>query len=188
MQQALIIIDVQNDYFSQGKMPLDHPEQALTNILVLQTVFRQQNKPIFYIQHINTRTDATFFIANSNGVAIHPHLLPIAGENEKIIIKHLPNSFKATSLQADLVEQGVKQLVICGMMTHMCVDSTTRQAAELGYQPILIADACTTRDLVFQLSIVPAKQVQTAFMSALSSFSTIYDHQQFISILTNKLA
>lgn len=66
--------------------------------------------------------------------------------------------FSTTDLHQKLQQHSVKQLVICGMMSHMCVDSTTRCANELGYQPILIHDACTTRDLEFNDEIIPAKK------------------------------
>ncbi|WP_229727615.1 isochorismatase family protein [Sporolactobacillus putidus] len=89
------------------------------------------------------------------------------------MIKTYPNSFLQTVLKEKLQEQGVNQLVICGMMTHMCVDSTTRQAKELGYQVKLISDACATRDLSYGQSIVSATDVQNAFLSALSSFSEV---------------
>lgn len=183
MKQGLIIIDVQNDYFASGNMTLVNTKIALQNTLALQTFFRSQNKPIFYIQHVNVRQGATFFKPNTPGINIHSRLLPIKVENNEVIIrKHYPNSFKDTTLQTELSRANIEQVVICGMMSHMCVDSTTRQAAELGYQPILIADACATRDLTFQSITIKAEQVQIAFMSALANFSDVYNTQQFMAI------
>jgi len=182
MKQALLIIDVQNDYFKDGKMPLVKADIALTNTIQLQHIFRQQNKPIFYIQHIKTVPKADFFAIGSKGAEFHDALLPINRVNEQVIIKHYPNSFKNTRLQSELEKANIEQLIICGMMTHMCIDSTTRQAAELDYKPILIADACATRDLVFGSQTVKAKEVQNAFLSALSNFSQIVCFEQYLTL------
>lgn len=88
--------------------------------------------------------------------------------------------FSTTDLHQKLQQHSVKQLVICGMMSHMCVDSTTRCANELGYQPILIHDACTTRDLEFNDEIIPAKKVHYSFMSALAGFAKVINCHEFI--------
>lgn len=181
MQQALIIIDVQNDYFPQGNMELNQAEQALQQVLTLRDHFRQQQLPIFYILHTNLDPAATFFRPNTQGEALHPQLLPLQSEQEKIVPKNYPNSFFKTDLQQQLAHHNIKQLIICGMMSHMCVDSTTRCAAELGYQPILIDDACTTRDLTFKNNIIPANQVHNSFMAALARFAQIQSTQEFIS-------
>lgn len=180
MKQALIIIDVQNDYFPEGKFPLINTESALTNTLHLQHNFRIKKLPIFYIQHLKQGSNADFFVKNSVGAEFHPKLLPIIEENELIIQKSYPNSFYQTDLQQKLQQHSVKQLVICGMMSHMCVDSTTRRANELGYQPILIHDACTTRDLDFDDETIPAKKVHNSFMSALAGFAKVINCHEFI--------
>lgn len=180
MKQALLIIDVQHDYFADGKMPLVSANNALANTLKLQQFFRQQGQAIFYIQHLKNDPQADFFAVGSEGAKIHHQLLPILADNEQIITKHYPNSFKQTTLQQELDKAGIEQLVICGMMTHMCIDSTTRYAAELGYQPILIADACATRDLVFQSYSVKANDVQHAFLAALSHFSQVIDTHEYL--------
>lgn len=130
-KQALIIIDIQNDYFKGGNMELFQPESALDNVLKLEERFKKDNQPIIYIQHINEDPNASFFVKDTEGVELRKELNP--SEKDDIIIKHYPNSFLETNLQNKLKELDVEQLVICGMMTHMCVDSTTRAAAELGF-------------------------------------------------------
>ena len=154
-------------------------EQALQNTLKLQNYFRQKQLPIIYIQHINPDPNAVFFVNNSFGSQLHAKLLPIKS-NEMIIQKAYPNSFYQTQLQEKLERLGIIQLVICGMMSHMCVDSTTRCAFELNYQPILIHDACTTRDLDFNGNIIPSQDVHNSFMSALMRFSKIMSCEAFI--------
>ncbi|WP_239351209.1 cysteine hydrolase family protein [Snodgrassella communis] len=180
MKQSLIIIYVQNDYFEQGKMELYQPQRALEKILKLREHFRQHQLPVFYIQHINIRKNATFFLPESHGVSLHPQLLPLASQNEFIILKNHPNSFWQTDMHQQLQQQSIEQLVICGMMTHMCIDSTTSYAAELGYHPILIADGCTTRDQEFNGTLTKASDVQNSFLAALTTFAKVQSAEQFI--------
>lgn len=180
MKQALLIIDVQNDYFEGGKMPLVHPNEALEQILIVKKIFEKQHMPIIYIQHISEGPDVTFFEKNTLGAEIHPLLLESNSGHEITVIKATPNSFFDTTLQPVLIEQNIEQLVITGMMTHVCVDSTTRAAKELGYSPIVISDATATRDLSFKQGLTLAKDVQTAFLSALQFFSTITSTDEFI--------
>ncbi|UTB80152.1 cysteine hydrolase family protein [Staphylococcus carnosus] len=177
-KQALIIIDIQNDYFKGGNMELFKPEAALENVLKLEQRFKKDNQPILYIQHINEDSNAGFFIEGTEGVELRKELNP--SEKDDIIVKHYPNSFLDTNLQSKLKELDAEQLVICGMMTHMCIDSTTRAAAELGYQPILIEDATATRSLEYSENKVNAEQVQTIFIAALQAFAQVESTNTFL--------
>ncbi|OUY06278.1 cysteine hydrolase family protein [Acinetobacter populi] len=177
MKQALLIIDVQNDYFKAGDMELVEPEQALMQINQLEDHFLKQSLPIIYVQHI-AASDAPFFRENSNGVQLHQDLRYTT--DAILVAKKYPNSFYQTRLQQILLEQGIEQLVIVGMMTHMCIDSTTRAAKELGYQPILISDATATRTLQFDGQTVAAHQVQLAYLSALSNFADIQTTHDYL--------
>ena len=177
MKQALLIIDVQNDYFKNGKMELVNPDLALAQTNLLEDHFIQNNLPIIYIQHINTAS-AGFFLENTLGVELHPKLL--LSDSSLVVQKHFPNSFLETNLQS-VQKLQIEQLVITGMMTHMCIDSGTRAACELGYQPILIADATATRDLEYKDSIVKASDVQSAFLSALNVFAKVQNTSDFLN-------
>lgn len=181
MKQALIIIDVQNDYFPNGRYELKNTDAVLQKTVKLQHYFRTLAFPIFYIQHIKSDPHADFFTKGTVGADIHADLLPMAKSHEYIVQKAFPNSFYQTELQSKLQQENIKQLVICGMMTHMCVDSTVRYAAELNYQPILIHDACTTRDLSFDDKVIPANAVHNGFMSALMNFATVMSCHDFIN-------
>jgi nicotinamidase-related amidase len=165
MTQALLLVDIQNDYFPGGAMELvGSPEAGVQAELLLQA-FRAADRPVVHIQHVNTRPGATFFIPGSDGLRILSSLAYIPGE--PVFQKYFPNSFRDTPLLSHLQGLGVKQLVIAGMMTHMCIDSTTRAAADLGFQCQLAQDACATRDLERQGITVPAAQVQAAYLAAL---------------------
>ena len=167
MSKALIIIDIQNDYFQGGNCELVNPVEASLKAKELLEYFRKNKMPVFHVQHINLRKGATYFLPNTKGAQIHENVKPL--ENEIIIEKNFPNSFLETNLESELEKQNIKELVICGMMSHMCVDSTTRAAFDLGFECIVVHDACTTKDLVFLDKKVKASEVHNSFMSALGS-------------------
>jgi nicotinamidase-related amidase len=166
MKTALLLIDMQNDYFEKGKMELTGAEEASLKAKELLNFFREKNLPIIHIQHFATREGSTFFIPNTDGVNIHKNVEPINGE--KIIRKAYPNSFRDTGLLDHIVFSGIHRLVICGMMTHMCVDATARAAFDYGFENVVVKDATATKELVFEDKTIPAEQVQAAFLSALN--------------------
>jgi len=180
MKQGLIIIDVQNDYFAGGTMELVAIDDAASNCAKLLDYFRKIHTPIFHIQHIATREGSTFFVANTHGCEIHETVKPY--ENEPVVIKHYPNSFRETELNKMLKHAGVEEVIICGAMTHMCIDSTTRAAFDLGFKCNVISDACATRDLEFNGKVVKATDVQTTFMSALNvPFAKVMSTEQYMA-------
>jgi nicotinamidase-related amidase len=166
MPTALLIVDLQNDYFPKGKMPLHGIERAADHTAELLSHFRANKLPTFHIQHTWEEKTAPFFVAGSQGAKIHRSIS--AGPNEPVIVKHFPNAFRETRLLEELQKLGVKRLVICGAMSHMCVDATTRAAADLGFECIVAHDACATTDVEFGKKKVAAADVQAAFMSALA--------------------
>ena len=166
MSQALIIVDIQNDYFPGGKMQLVGSDAAAGEAARLLRAFRERGAPIFHIQHVSTRPGATFFLPDTDGVKIHESVAPLA--SERVVTKHFPNSFRGTPLLELLRAANVERLAIAGMMTHMCIDATTRAAADLGFECRLAHDACATRDLAFGGSTVAAHDVHTAFLASLN--------------------
>lgn len=136
---ALLIIDVQNDYFPGGKMTLEGTEKASRNIQQILAHFRKNNLPVVHIKHISTNEGATFFLPKTSGAEIHPSVSPSG--DEKVIVKHFPNSFRETKLLEYLQSKNIKNLVITGMMTDVCVESTTRAAFDLGFNNTIIGDA-----------------------------------------------
>lgn len=182
---ALLLIDIQNDYFEGGLTPLVGSYEAVLKAQVILQHFRLQSLPVIHIKHISTKQGATFFLPNTKGAKIHKNVAPMKEEN--VITKHTPNSFYQTELNSLLQSQNITDLIICGMMTQMCVDATVRAAKDLGYNCIIIADACATKDLVFQDLKIKAKEVQAAFLSSLNHYySTIITTKEYINHLTNK--
>jgi len=180
MTKALIIIDIQNDYFENGKMELVGAEKASKNAKMILEFFRDKNLPIVHMQHIATSPTATFFSPDTEGVKINKNVEPKG--DEKVIVKHYPNSFRETELLDFLKSKEISELVICGMMTHMCIDSTVRAAFDLGFKSILIGNACATKDLELDGEKVNAKEVQIAYLAGLNgSFTEVKKTADFIS-------
>lgn len=172
MKTGLILIDIQNDYFEGGKYPLIHPEQAARQAKKMLDFFREQQWPIYHIRHISIRPSAGFFISETTGAEFYKETCPVDGE--EIIIKHRPDSFLGTNLKEKLDADGIETLVVCGMMTHMCIDTTVRAAAGYGYSVTLIEDACATRALEWRGTKISAEQVGSAYMAALDgSFASV---------------
>lgn len=164
--QALLIIDVQNDYFPGGKSELVNPIEALNQTKTVLNRFRETQRPVIFVQHINNRPGATFFIPNTFGVEIHMDIAPL--ESEPVIVKHAPNSFYQTNLLEVLHAKNISELVVCGMMTHMCIDTTVRAAKDYGFPVTLLYNACATKDLIIMGNSIPAKIAHDAFMAGLN--------------------
>ncbi|MBA4365821.1 MAG: cysteine hydrolase [Coprothermobacter sp.] len=165
MKTALLLVDIQREYFSGGAMPLEGPVEAAIQARKLLAHFRYNHLPAVFIQHVSVDPDATSFRPGSPGVSLYTSIRPLPGE--AVVRKHYPNSFRDTNLLELLRTDQVSRLIICGMMTHMCIDATTRAARDYGFECIVAADACATRDLSFAGETVPAAMVQRAFLAAL---------------------
>jgi nicotinamidase-related amidase len=183
MKPALIIIDIQNDYFPGGKMELEGSPAASLEAAKLLQAFRRKGLPLVHIQHVSNRPGATFFLPDTEGVNIHASVAPRPGES--VLQKHFPNSFRGTTLLEHVRELGADHLVIAGMMTHMCVDATTRAAFDLGFSCSLAHDACATRALAFGEQRVAAAQVNAAFVAALAG---LYAKVQSAAAISEELA
>ena len=165
---ALLIIDIQNDYFPGGAMELEGADAAGAKASRALKSFREKQLPIIHVRHLSTRPGATFFLPGTKGADIHASVTP--GKGEAVVEKNFPNSFRSTGLQEILEKGQIKNLVVAGMMTHMCVDASVRHAADLGYKITLLGDACATRAQAYGGESVPARQVHAAFLAALNGF------------------
>lgn len=167
-KKALIVIDIQNDYFENGAIELVEPVEASLKARKIIDFFRGKDLPIVHIQHLSADPDMPIFVPGTFGSEIHESVKPLEGE--KVIQKYYPNSFRETDLLDFLKANEVSEVVITGMMTHMCVDATTRAAKDFGFDCTVIADTCASRDLEINGKIVKAEDVQNAFLSALTFF------------------
>ncbi|HAP54427.1 MAG TPA: cysteine hydrolase [Spirochaetaceae bacterium] len=179
MKTALLIVDVQNDYFPGGKNELAGSVEASGRIKVVIEEFRRRNLDIIYIQHISQSPTAGFFLPNTEGVKIHSNVYP--NKKDKIFIKHFPNSFRDTGLDEYCVGKGIDSLVIAGMMSHMCIDATVRAGYDLGYKIIVLSDCCATKDLKLGERVVRAEDVHLAHMAAIKgTFADVTTVDEYI--------
>lgn len=181
--KALLIIDIQNDYFEEGAMPLVGTSEAAQKAKSVLEYFRKNSLPVIFIQHIAARPEAGFFLPDTIGAEIYEGVQP--QKDEKIFVKYFPNSFRETGLDEYLKNLKIDELVITGMMTHMCVDATTRAAKDLGYNCTVIADACATRDLEIFGERVKASEVQKSFLAALDYFySEVITAEEYLKVIS----
>ncbi len=156
---ALLLIDIQDFYFPGGRSPLENPEKASLNAQKILKKFREKGMLVVHIRH-NAQS----------GAEIHKHVTPL--KDEKVISKDYVNSFKDTDLLEYLRARKVKHLVICGMMTHMCVEAAVRAAHDFGFDSSLIGDACATRDLRYGNQVIKAVDVHLSTLSSLNGYYT----------------
>ncbi len=168
---ALLLIDIQDFYFPGGRSPLENPEQASLNAQKILEKFREKGMLVVHIRH-NAKS----------GAEIHKHVTPI--KEERVISKDHVNGFKDTDLLKDLRTNNVKQLVICGMMTHMCVEAAIRAAHDFGFDCILVGDACATRDLNFKNKIIKAADVHLSTLSSLDGYyAKVMNTEEYLDFL-----
>ncbi|MFK3799427.1 cysteine hydrolase family protein [Pseudomonas sp. NPDC088444] len=176
---ALIVVDIQNDYFPGGKWPLVGADAAADNAAKVIDAFRKAGDLVVHIRHEFKDPAAPFFTEGSDGAKLHAKVLN--QPDEPVVLKHFPNAFRETGLKALLDEHRIEALVIIGSMSHMCIDATTRAAADMGYPIELIHDACASRDVAFNGTTVPAAQVHAAFMAALgSAYANVISTEAFL--------
>lgn len=165
MTTVLLLIDFQNDYFPDGRRELERADRAVSNAAELLNAFRERGLPVVHIRHEFPGADAPFFQPGSEGAKTHQLVAPRI--NEPVVLKHEINGFQGTKLKEVLDSCRAERLVICGAMTHMCIDGTTRAAHDLGYECVVVNDACATHAMEFEGVAVSADQVHAAFMHAL---------------------
>jgi nicotinamidase-related amidase len=174
---ALVVIDIQNEYFPGGALPLPHAERAATQAAQAIEAARHASVPVIHIRHEEPASEE-YFVPGSPGAQTRSTVAP--GEGETVIVKHHPNSFLETDLAERLAAAGASRVAFCGMMTSMCVDATVRAAADLGLQALLLDDACAAPDLEHRGTRVPSEEVHAAFCAALSDeIATLVDTREF---------
>lgn len=145
MTRALVVIDVQNDYFSGGGFPLWNAEATLASVEAAIRRARTRGLPVVLVQHLADPAagPAPFFNRGTPGAEIHPRILAAAGD-APIVIKKFADSFVQTDLDATLTGLGATGLLVCGMMTQNCVTHTAISRSADRYDVTVLADACTT--------------------------------------------
>jgi nicotinamidase-related amidase len=162
MSRALLVIDVQNEYFS-GALPITHPAGHLEQILRVMDA-AEGRIPVVVIQHTFTQPDKPFFQRGTPAWQLHPE---VAGRPRDVLFeKNLPGSFTKTGLEDWLREREVSTVTIAGYMTHMCCDTTARQAVHRGFNVEFLSDATGTLPLANAAGQVTAEELHRSILCA----------------------
>ena len=164
---ALLLIDIQEFYFPGGKMQLENPEQAGMNAGLVLEQFRSREYPVYHVRHN--------FEPGGN---IHEYVKP--QEGERVFSKDEVNAFLKSGLLEALRADSIEALVLCGMQTHMCLEAATRAGHDLGFECIVVQDACCTRAIQYEDLIIPAKSVHYSTIQTLEgAYATVINTEEF---------
>lgn len=179
MKTALILVDIQNDYFEGGKWPVANMAEAAVNAARLLKAARKKKDMIVHVHH-EMPQGGPFFVAGTDGARINDTVSPQG--DETTVLKHRPNSFHDTGLEALLRDAGVTSVTICGAMSQMCIDATARAARDLGFDVTVIEDACGAKETSFGNVTVPAEFVHATIMGALNgSYATVTNTDSYLA-------
>lgn len=181
MKRALLVIDVQNEYFT-GKLPVSYPPGSLPKILSAMDAARAAGVPVVVIQHAAPQPDSTVFRKGSREWELHPDVA--ARPRDVLIPKSLPGSFTGTELEAWLRARGVDAVTIAGYMTQMCCDTTARQAMHLGFGVEFLSDATGTLAFENEVGKVTAEELHRAILVTQQlRFSRVLTTSAWIAVL-----
>jgi nicotinamidase-related amidase len=161
VDEALLVIDVQNEYFT-GRLPVTFPKGSLNNILRAMDYAASACMPVAVIQHSAAANDSPTFRKGSEEWKLHPEIE--LRKRDILIEKSLPGSFTGTGLEKWLREAGVGRIAICGYMAQMCCDTTSRQAFHLGFQVDFLSDAIGTLAVQNSAGAISAPDLHRAVM------------------------
>jgi nicotinamidase-related amidase len=181
-KRALLIIDVQNEYFT-GKLPISYPAGSLDNVLQAMDAASAAGVPVVVIQHGAPRPDSATFRRGSREWELHPAVAE--RPRDMLIEKTLPGSFTGTQLAAWLHEREIDTVVIAGYMTQMCCDTTARQAMHQGLNVEFLSDATGTLAVKNGAGAVTAEELHRAILvTQAMRFSTVLSTAEWIARLT----
>jgi nicotinamidase-related amidase len=177
MKRALLVIDVQNEYFT-GALPVSWPESSFDNILRAADAASARGVPVIYVQHTSAAAGAKTFVRGTEGWELHEKLKE--RKHDVLVEKHLPGSFTGTDLDGILKELGCDTVVISGYMTQTCCDTTARQAFHMGYGVEFLSDATGTLDITTYAGSVTAEELHRAILVAQSMrFSVVLTENEW---------
>lgn len=168
---ALVLIDFQEEFLS-GHLPIPDGANAVDRAAELLGWARRSGIRVVHVRNIAARADSPVFAPGSKGAETVKALVPFDGET--VVTKSMAGAFSRTELDALLRAQGIEVLLLAGIMTHLAVDTTARDATVLGYKVVVASDATATRDL-------PGVDHDTLQRAALASLS-----DRFADVMTAK--
>ncbi|MCX5871052.1 MAG: cysteine hydrolase family protein [Deltaproteobacteria bacterium] len=182
MMRALLVIDVQNEYF-YGKLPVSHPPGSLNNILKAMDAATTNQIPVVVIQHAAKSETSPVFRKGSPEWELHPDVEK--RHRDVLIAKNWPDSFTETGLEEWLKSKDIDTLTVCGYMTHMCCDTTARRAFHLGYAVEFLSDATGTLAFNNEAGSVTDEELHRAILVTQCRFSKVEKTDVWISHVRN---
>ena len=164
---ALLLIDIQNFYFPGGAAALYEPEKAAENAQLLLEHFRENNGLVVHVKH-----------DFEPGGDIHKLVQPVEGE--KVFTKNEVNAFLNTGLKDYLEQHHIKNVVLCGMQTHMCLEAATRAAHDFGFNCTVVGDACATQDITYNDVTTTAEQVHSSTLATLRNYGKVISSDEYL--------
>lgn len=140
---ALILVDIQQGLDDPWYGVRNNPD-AEANAARLLAAWRERGWPLVHIQHLSTNPESPLY-PGKPGVPHKPDVAPI--DDEPVMTKQVNSAFISTDLEQWLRDQGIEEVVICGLTTNHCVETTTRMAGNFGFEAFLAHDACAAHDL-----------------------------------------
>jgi nicotinamidase-related amidase len=178
MNRAVLVIDVQNEFFS-GKFPITYPPRSLEKILMTMDNAHTRSVPVVLVQHTPLAKDAQTFIKGTPEWALHDEVAK--RPHDLLLQKPLPGSFTNTNLEAWLKQRSIDTVAVCGYMTQMCCDTTARQAAHLGFSVEFLSDATGTLHISNYAGSIPAEQLHKAILvTQAMRFSKVLTTRQWV--------
>jgi len=175
---ALLIIDIQNIYFQEGELYLPDAKFAVNNAKKVLTAWREKEKTIIHIKHHFHLNEQDTYLA-----CINEKVLPL--KDELVIEKKYPNSFLETDLLKKLRQQKIHHVVVVGMMSNMCIDTTVRACQNYGIKVTLLHDACAAKPITFCNEMITADIVHKVFMGAMDgTFADVTDTKSIVDIMS----
>jgi len=179
MNKGLVVIDLQNEYLSTGNLPLTDIKSAVENAARVICQARKAGIPVFHVRH-ESAEGTPIFAKGSLGAAIQSSVAPEG--DEPVVVKRHINAFRETDLKRELDTAGIREIVVVGAMSHMCIDAAVRAAVDMGYTTTVLHDACATMDVSFNGLTVPAAHVHAALMSAFEfGYAAVQSVDEYLS-------
>jgi nicotinamidase-related amidase len=184
-KRALIVIDVQNEYFT-GLLPVCYPQNTLPNVLMAIEEAQKSDIPVVIVQHTLTTPDAKAFIRNTEGWELLDEIKNISYDH--YIEKNFPSSFVGTDLEEWLRTNNINTIVISGYMTQFCCDTTARYAYHMGFNVEFLSDATATLAFENKAGKVSAEELHRAILVVQASrFSNVMSTKEWVDTISVKI-
>lgn len=183
MKRALIVVDVQNEYFEGGALPISYPPNSFSRIKEAIEEAQKAGILVVFVQHASLKENAGAFVRGSHLWEFHDDIKKLTPD--LVIEKNHASSFVGTDLNWRLRTLGVDTVTIVGYMTQNCCDATARDASQLGYNVEFLSDANGTLAFSNNAGEVSAEELHRSFLVAQAfGFSRVLSLDEWRALLS----